>query len=400
MNTKVFKNNIGDTAAIIESGGLVAVPTETVYGLAGNGLDPVAVEKIYEVKGRPAIKPLSLMVPDINSIRKYTDDAPDAAFVLAGKFWPGPLTIIFKAKEFIPSIVLAGEKTVGLRCPDHPLTLSALKESKVPFAAPSANPSGEESPKNAKQVLQYFEKKIDAVIDGGECLIGIESTIVDVTSVPYRVLREGALRYNEIADTLIDEMTIIGISGGTGTGKSTLLNYIGEDGTLLLDCDNIYHQLLEKSEEMLLEIKTVFPDVFVNGFFERKKLGEIVFNNPDKLVELNLITHRYVKSEVQKSLREFAMCGGKSVAIDAVELISSGIANLCDYTIAITADEKMRIERIMKRDNITFEYAKSRIQSQKPDMYYKENCTYCLENNGTPNELIQQFLQIKRNKGD
>ena len=138
--TKLITENISAAADIIKSGGLVAVPTETVYGLAGNGLDVAAVERIYEVKGRPAVKPLALMVPGKGAMELYCENIPEAAFALADRFWPGPLTIVLKAKDIVPDIVRAGGETVGLRCPDHPMTLELLEKSGLPFAAPSANP--------------------------------------------------------------------------------------------------------------------------------------------------------------------------------------------------------------------------------------------------------------------
>ena len=162
----------------------MAVPTETVYGLAGNGLDPEAVERIYEVKGRPSVKPLSLMVPGPQAMDVYCEDVPQAARALAEKFWPGPLTIIMKAKSHIPPIVLAGGDTVGLRCPEHKMTLELLRLARLPFAAPSANPSGSESPKTAEKVYEYFNGQIEGIIDGGPCGLGLESTIIDMSRDP------------------------------------------------------------------------------------------------------------------------------------------------------------------------------------------------------------------------
>ena len=193
METKIFHGAADEAAEIIKTGGLVAVPTETVYGLAGNGLDEEAVKQIYEVKGRPQVKPLSLMVPGAEAMDRYCEDVPQGARLLAERFWPGPLTIVLKAKDFIPSIVLAGGDTVGLRCPDHPMTLELLKKAGVPFAAPSANPSGEESPKTAQKVWDYFSGRIEGIINGGECGIGRESTIISMAQKPYRILRQGAL---------------------------------------------------------------------------------------------------------------------------------------------------------------------------------------------------------------
>ena len=197
--------NDGDLSIAVEvilRGGLVAVPTETVYGLAGNGLDAEAVAKIYEVKGRPAIKPLSLLVPDLGVAGTVCLDIPEPARLLAGAFWPGPLTMVLPHNGTVPGIVTAGGSTIGVRCPDHPLTLGFLRLAGVPVAAPSANISDMPSPKSAEEVLDYFDGKIDCVIDGGVCTLGVESTIISLVSEPYKILRQGALSRDEIARVL------------------------------------------------------------------------------------------------------------------------------------------------------------------------------------------------------
>ncbi len=394
METQVFRDNIREAAGIIRNGGLVAVPTETVYGLAGNGLDETAVEKIYEVKGRPAVKPLSLMVPGESAMDSLCLDVPAQARLLAGRFWPGPLTIVLKAGDKIPSIVRAGGDTVGLRCPDHPLTLELLQSCGLPLAAPSANPSGEESPKTAQQVLAYFDGRIDAVIDGGPCGIGTESTILDLSAVPYRILRQGALPAEEIADCLADGLTIIGITGGTGCGKTTALMELEALGALILDCDAIYHELLENSRGMLREIDAAFPGVVRNGGLERKALGAVVFRDPEALGRLNAITHRYVDEEVTRRLRAHAMAGGRLAAIDAIELISSGISKRCTTTVAVVADEEKRVERIMARDGIDRAYAELRVRAQRPASYFVENCDRALWNNADPASFQQACRQL------
>jgi len=183
-------------------GGLVAVPTETVYGLAGNGLNEGAVKKIYEVKGRPAIKPLSLLVPDLSVAETVCDMIPERARLLAEAFWPGPLTIVLPRRDTVPDIVTAGGDTIGVRCPDHPITLEFLRLAGVPAAAPSANISDMPSPKSAQDVLEYFDGKIECVIDGGRCALGVESTIVSLVDDPYRILRQGALPEDEIRRVL------------------------------------------------------------------------------------------------------------------------------------------------------------------------------------------------------
>lgn len=390
MNTKRYISCTDELVGIMRGGGLVAVPTETVYGLAGNGLDEKAVAEIYEVKGRPEVKPLSLMVHDAASMERSCENVPPQAYTLAKKFWPGPLTIVMKAKPCVPEIVRAGGETVGLRCPDHPLTLELLEKSGVPFAAPSANPSGEPSPKNADSVLKYFDGKIDAVLDGGECGIGCESTLIDLSRTPYRILRQGALPADEIADAFVDSMKIIGITGGTGCGKTTALNELERRGALLIDCDAVYHRMLETDRPMLDEIEKYFPGAVVDGKLDRKALGAVVFTDEEALRDLNIITHRHINLEIRRILREHAMNGGTLAAIDAIELFSSGLAKRCTATIGVIADREVRIDRIMRRDGISREYAMMRVNAQRPNEYFIQKCSHVLENNGSQEEFIEK----------
>ena len=390
MNTKRYISCTDELVGIMRGGGLIAVPTETVYGLAGNGLDEKAVAEIYEVKGRPEVKPLSLMVHDAASMERYCENVPPQAHTLAKKFRPGPLTIVMKANPCVPEIVRAGGETVGLRCPDHPLTLELLEKSGVPFAAPSANPSGEPSPKNADSVLKYFDGKIDAVLDGGECGIGCESTLIDLSRTPYRILRQGALPADEIADAFVDSMKIIGITGGTGCGKTTALNELERRGALLIDCDAVYHRMLETDRPMLDEIEKYFPGAVVDGKLDRKALGAVVFTDEEALRDLNIITHRHINLEIRRILREHAMNGGTLAAIDAIELFSSGLAKRCTATIGVIADREVRIDRIMRRDGISREYAMMRVNAQRPNEYFIQKCSHVLENNGSQEEFIEK----------
>lgn len=390
MNTKRYISCTDELVGIMRGGGLVAVPTETVYGLAGNGLDEKAVAEIYEVKGRPEVKPLSLMVHDAALMERYCENVPPQAYTLAKKFWPGPLTIVMKAKPCVPEIVRAGGETVGLRCPDHPLTLELLEKSGVPFAAPSANPSGEPSPKNTDSVLKYFDGKIDAVLDGGECGIGCESTLIDLSRTPYRILRQGALPADEIADAFVDSMKIIGITGGTGCGKTTALNELERRGALLIDCDAVYHRMLETDRPMLDEIEKYFPGAVIDGKLDRKALGAVVFTDEEALRDLNIITHRHINLEIRRILREHAMNGGTLAAIDAIELFSSGLAKRCTATIGVIADREVRIDRIMRRDGISREYAMMRVNAQRPNEYFIQKCSHVLENNGSQEEFIEK----------
>lgn len=394
METSVYVNSTGKSADVIKTGGLCAVPTETVYGIACNALDAEAVEHIYELKGRPSIKPLSIMVPGESAMERYCCEVPRQARLLAHKFWPGPLTIVLRARtDLIPAIVLAGGDTVGLRCPANELTLEALRESGVPFAAPSANPSGMPSPKTAGEVLSYFDGEIDAVIDGGECTLGTESTIISLAQEPYRILRKGALDEADIRSCLVSGLRIVGLSCGTGCGKTTALQSVAGEGALLIDCDEVYHRLLRESDEMISEISAAFPGAVSDGRVNTRLLGGLVFNDSEALERLNGITHRFVVLEVERMLEDFALNGGTLALIDAVELFSSGIADICDFTIGITAPIEDRVDRIMKRDGISRDYAISRITAQKPDDYYSSRCTYMIDNSRDEQSFIAEFLK-------
>lgn len=388
MKTEVITENISQATRIICDGGLVAVPTETVYGLAGNGLDEQTVSEIYRVKGRPEVKPLSLMVHGPEAMEEYCEDVPEAAYVLAEQFWPGPLTIVLKAKETVPSIVRAGGNTVGLRCPDHPLTLELLEQCRLPLAAPSANVSGRPSPKTAGEVLSYFDGEIDGVIDGGPCGLGRESTIIDLSRTPYRILRQGALPEERIIQTLVDHMTIFGITGGTGCGKTTALGAIEQLGGLVIDCDEVYHTLGETSADLREKLIARFgPECYATGVLDTKPIGKIVFYDPNALLELNAITHAAVGEEVDRRLGRWAMSGGTLAAVDAIALIESGMAEKYSPIVGITAPKQLRMERIMARDGISEDYARARIESQKPDSFYEQHCDKILVNDQTPEEF-------------
>ena len=203
MKTVVItSDNLAYAAEVILNGGLVAVPTDTVYGLAGNALNADAVAKIYDVKGRPSVKPIILLVPGLDVAGTVCASIPETARMLATKFWPGALSIILPRQDTVPDIVTAGGGTVGVRCPNHPKTLELMRLVGLPLAVPSANLSEMPAAKTAGEVLEYFDGKIECVIDGGACELGFESTIVDLTVEPFRVVRQGALPEEEIRKCL------------------------------------------------------------------------------------------------------------------------------------------------------------------------------------------------------
>ena len=196
---KGIEEKISAAAKILRDGGLLGIPTETVYGLAANGLDEKAVKRIFEAKGRPQDNPLILTIPGQQWLPRYCRDIPPLAYVLARKFWPGPLTMILKCRtDVVPSVITAGLDTVAMRCPAHPVTAAIIREAGVPVAAPSANTSGRPSCTTAQDVLEDMDGKIEGVVDGGPCSVGVESTILDLTCDPPRLLRPGGLPLEDL----------------------------------------------------------------------------------------------------------------------------------------------------------------------------------------------------------
>ena len=509
-----------EAAQIIKNGGLVALPTETVYGLGANGLDPEAVEKIFIAKGRPQDNPLILHVAEAADIENFCHSIPAAAYALAEKFWPGPLTMVLPAKDVVPLSTRAGLPTVAVRCPDCAVTREIIRLAGVPIAAPSANISGKPSTTTAAHVLHDHDGRIDCIVDGGPCRVGVESTIIDLTEERPRLLRPGGITVEAMAEILgpilidkavstavnqdavvkapgmkyrhyapdcrvlivdgdlpaaasyirehwqkgnrvlcfkeelsafapfdplaygaendtdsllaglfaalreLDDPTIgtvfarcpkgagkamavqnrlekaagfcrinprsrhmiIGITGGTGCGKTTALNAIRQLGGTVIDCDAVYHWLLQYDADLLRSIETRFPGTVEDGQLQRKKLGSIVFSDEHALLDLNAITHSAVKEEVLRRIPPVPSL----VAIDAIGLFEGGLAELCDTTVAITAPEADRIARLIRRENISEEYAQKRIAAQKSNAYYSELCQHTLENNSS-----QEAFQAK-----
>ena len=193
-----------DAARIIKDGGLVAIPTETVYGLGANGLDPQAVAKIFVAKGRPNDNPLILHIADAGQIDALCHDVPESAYLLAARFWPGPLTMVLPAKSCVPKETTAGLSTVAVRCPDSEITREIIRLSGVPLAAPSANISGKPSTTTADHVYHDHAGKIPMIVDGGACRVGVESTIVDLTEDRPRLLRPGGITPAQLMEVLGD----------------------------------------------------------------------------------------------------------------------------------------------------------------------------------------------------
>ena len=526
MKTLLLPGNAPNTAKtaadILLAGGLVAIPTETVYGLAANGLDPEAVAKIFIAKGRPQDNPLILHVSEAKEMERFCHSIPESAYRLAEAFWPGPLTMVLPARDCVPKCTTAGLPTVAIRCPDNDITRKIIALAGVPLAAPSANLSGKPSTTTAAHVHHDHNGRIDAIVDGGPCRVGVESTIVDLSEGTPRLLRPGGITPEQLKEILgelivdkavsssvekdavvkapgmkyrhyapdcrvvivdgdllaakdyikkhfapgnrvlcfeeeldifapfaplaygkgsdMDTLTaglfaalrelddpsigtvfarcpkgsgkalavqnrlekaagfqrinprkqhfILGITGGTGCGKSTLLDVISQLGGTVIDCDKVYHQLLKTDTAMLSAIENRFPGVVINGVLDRKKLGKVVFSNENSLRDLNAITHMAVKEKVLRLLPSQPSL----VAIDAIGLFEGDLAPLCDLTVAVTAPEEMRVRRLIERDGISEEYARSRICAQKTDAEFIRLCNFTLENNETMEAFREKCL--------
>ncbi|MEY3984546.1 MAG: hypothetical protein RL160_2105 [Bacteroidota bacterium] len=200
----IIGTDLNLAAALLEAGKLVAIPTETVYGLAGNALDTAALAQIFLVKGRPHFDPLIVHIPDVHSVELYASAFPEQARALAAKFWPGPLTLVLPRKNIIPDLVCAGGPSVALRVPNHPLTLELLRKSGLPLAAPSANPFGYISPTRPEHVAAQLGNRISYILDGGPCDIGLESTVVSFAGPKPEILRLGGLAPERIREVIPD----------------------------------------------------------------------------------------------------------------------------------------------------------------------------------------------------
>ena len=189
-------------AQLLKQGGLVAVPTETVYGLAADATNPLAVSQIFAAKGRPADHPLIVHLHDASALSAWAKDIPEMAFTLANAFWPGPLTLLLKKADHVNGVVTGGLETIGLRVPGHPVLQQLLQQHQLAVAAPSANRYKKLSPTSAQQVFQAMNGRIDAVLDGGDCEFGLESTIVSLLGESPQVLRAGPITASELSQVL------------------------------------------------------------------------------------------------------------------------------------------------------------------------------------------------------
>ncbi|GAB5556370.1 MAG: L-threonylcarbamoyladenylate synthase [Schleiferiaceae bacterium] len=245
MSAEIGKS-IKSASTLLQGGDIVAIPTETVYGLAGNALDSQSVAKIFSAKNRPAFDPLIVHVPSVESWDLYAKDIPESARNLARKLGPAPITYILPKRDIIPDLVTSGHPTVGLRIPRHPLTISLLESLDFPLAAPSANPFGFVSPTTAQHVMDQLGERIPYILDGGPCTVGLESTILDFSGSQPKVLRLGGFEVEEL-EALLGTTLAIQTSSSNPSAPGMLVSHYSPGIPLRLG--NVSEMLLEEESQ-------------------------------------------------------------------------------------------------------------------------------------------------------
>ncbi len=528
MKTQLLQPNnegINTASALLKKGEVVGIPTETVYGLAADAMNVEAIKKIYEAKGRPSDNPLIVHISKFEELFGLVKNIPEKAKLLADKFWPGPLTMIFERKDNVPKEVAPNLNTVAVRMPSHPIARAIIETCGTPLAAPSANLSGSPSPTTALHVMNDMDGRIPAVLDGGECDVGVESTVLFVASGKPRLLRPGGITVEQIENIIgeididpsvvsdiftenvaspgmkykhyspkakvvvvdakgddfalyvnrfeneeniyalcfdedIDRLNIpylavgskdtqgdyaktlfsalrdlddkdariiyahcpeksgiglavynrliraaafkvitpnpycvLGLTGTTGAGKSTLSEYLKSKGAFIIDCDVIAREIIER-QDVVDKIFSTFGDVTENGKINRKALAKVAFISKENTKLLNSITHPAIIDEIKSKLKSRENLKAGLTVIDAPLLFEANLEKLCDVTLAVTASKDIRLERIMKRDNIDKESALSRINVQNDDSIYSQKATYTVLNDGGKEELISATNEI------
>lgn len=523
METKLLKDNSKDIATasdFIRKGGIVAMPTETVYGLSANALDGNAVAKIFKAKGRPMDNPLIVHVSSMDMVKKFGlfKEVTPQAKALTEKFWPGALTIILPKGDCIPQEVSAGLDTVAVRCPSHPVAQKLINECGLPLAAPSANISGKPSPTKAEHCINDLMGIVDGIIDGGECEVGVESTVITLATNPPRLLRPGGITLEELKEVLgevavdeavlnklkegekasspgmkykhyapkaqvylvrgksfvdfvnkntddttavvcfdedrknincltytigskddykshahkifdvlreIDKNTkikkvyaplpkqegvslavynrlirsagfrifnsdayVIGLTGPTGSGKSTATKVFSQYGYHIVDTDKLARKIMEKGSPVFPELTKVFgQDIIEDGSLNRKLLAKRAFKDEESTKDLNKITHPLIYELALLEIEEYSQKGYDKFILDAPVLFESKGERFCRKTVAVVANKENRIKRIMERDNLSYNEAMLRINAQNNDEYYLSRADFTLNNDKSLEDL-------------
>lgn len=524
METRHLQPNpegIDEAAHLLAAGELVAIPTETVYGLAADAMNSEAVSSIYVAKGRPSDNPLIVHIADFKDWEPLVTHIPDNALRLAEAYWPGPLTIILPASKKVPKVVTGGLSTVAVRFPSHPIAQAVILRSGCPLAAPSANRSGSPSPTNAQRVAEDMDGRIAAILDGGNSDVGVESTVIDLCHTPPRLLRPGGITpemleeilgpieidsavthalakgavaaspgmkykhyapkaeitiikgspksyaeyvnqhqgdgvgalcfdedlphlsvpsvtYGSRTDALtqaqklfdalrqLDEMgirtvyaacpessgvglavynrllraaafriecaiTVVGLTGPTGSGKTTVADAWREQGAYIIDTDKLARQVTDVGSPCLAKLADVFSTAILNedGTLNRAELAKRAFATSESAQQLNAITHPAIVALTRQEIEHAAEQGYSVAVVDAPLLYEAKADELCDTVVAVIASADVRKQRIMVRDNLTTEQAEQRMAAQKPDDFYCRSGVTVLDG-GTDIPTLQQ----------
>lgn len=295
---------------ILENGDLVAIPTETVYGLASNALNPLAVSKIYEAKNRPSFDPLIIHVANIADFEKYTVDFPSELLEIANEFCPGPITFLVKKSGIIPEITTSGLEKVAIRIPNHPLTLELLKSLNFPLAAPSANPFGYVSPTTAMHVFEQLGERIPYILDGGPCNVGLESTIVGIENEKLVVYRKGGLDIDALKKHYFGEIIVNDHSNSNPQAPGMLNKHYSPNKKIEVWNENIDLKAIDKKKTGFLRFNSLI-DGFENQILLSSKsdLNEAAFRLFDGLRALD-------KLNIDKIFIELVPEKGLGVAIN------------------------------------------------------------------------------------
>ncbi len=507
-------NDIERVGAILRAGGLAAIPTETVYGLAANALDGPAVKRIFAAKGRPSDNPLIVHICRFDQLASLVREVPQAAEKLAKAFWPGPLTMILPKSALVPTEVSGGLDTVAVRFPAHPAAQAVIRAAGVPLAAPSANLSGRPSPTTFAHVKADLTGRVEALLDGGDCQVGVESTVITLAETPPRLLRPGGITLDQLqavlgrvevdpavlhrleegkkaaspgmkykhyapkADVvLVDaspkgysdyvnqrknchalcfeedlpflrgpflsygsrydsqtqarrlfsalheldqlgaekvyahlpskrgvglavynrliraagfqvevpgERRVVGLTGPSGAGKSTVGGLLKAAGCAVIDCDALTRSPAVYDNACVLELRQAFGErIAPGGVLDRKALAREVFSSPERKKRLEeIVFPRILRAVEEEVSAAFAAEGCWAAVLDAPTLFEAGLDSSCARILAVTAPEKVRLERVLRRDGITEEQARLRFAAQRDESFYTDRADYVIENGG------------------
>lgn len=505
--------DIEKSGEILRNGGVVVIPTETVYGLAANALDEAAVRRIYAAKGRPSDNPLIVHISKFSQMAALVREIPESAVRLAERFWPGPLTMILPKSDRIPAAVSGGLDTVAVRLPANETACAVIDAAGCPLAAPSANTSGRPSPTRFAHVRADLTGKVEAMIDGGPCRVGVESTVVSLVGDMPKVLRPGEITARQIEEVLgaveldgavvnklepnaqaaspgmkykhyaprasviivdaspkeyvkyvnaqvdvfalcfeedvpllrVPSVTygsrydgtkqaqrlfdalyeldrrgaktvcaripskngiglavynrliraagfqivnpyhhyIIGLTGGSGSGKTTVASAMAELGCAAIDCDKISRSPEVYDADCLCELANRFgAEILKNGVLNRQLLAKRAFSSQAGKEALNAITHPRILKRLQLEIQAALKAGKRLLVIDAPTLFESGFDASCARILAVTAPRELRLQRIAKRDGLTREAAEERLQAQQDDSFYTGRADHLVSGEG------------------